>query len=376
MIKIYWYRHPMENRNDLLRFGLMRLHLAKEIIYIEQDISQAFLAGFSKKISSDKHNHLSFLSLENKSRSTKIIVDNEDSFIHCSPYLKEADYYFTAAYSSDFYKNKTFPKVYNWQKEDDINWYQSESSSIIKRLSEHFYKVKPFIPIAPNLTSSEKKNRFNQGMINAANKMTKFFKNRNYWRPALNDFEKRYNTIRSLRNNGLKYDVILSDTLWGWPKHRIKLHRKLAKLSVTYSINAILNWHPPYIHDGSMNAKIDNRDFPMHSGEVITNYEKMLSESKLGTFATGFHWGWRNIMTFSLCIGIPVVMDKPIFEPYFDFNKFKVFYNEDGEWNDIRPLLDKITPEYWEQIKTHNQLIYDQYLAPEAVARYLIKTIT
>ena len=366
----------MENRNDLLRFGLMRLHLAKEIIYIEQDISQAFLAGFSKKISSDKHNHLSFLSLENKSRSTKIIVDNEDSFIHCSPYLKEADYYFTAAYSSDFYKNKTFPKVYNWQKEDDINWYQTESSSIIKRLSEHFYKVKPFIPIAPNLTSSEKKNRFNQGMINAANKMTKFFKNRNYWRPALNDFEKRYNTIRSLRNNGLKYDVILSDTLWGWPKHRIKLHRKLAKLSVTYSINAILNWHPPYIHDGSMNAKIDNRDFPMHSGEVITNYEKMLSESKLGTFATGFHWGWRNIMTFSLCIGIPVVMDKPIFEPYFDFNKFKVFYNEDGEWNDIRPLLDKITPEYWEQIKTHNQLIYDQYLAPEAVARYLIKTIT
>jgi len=366
----------MENRNDLLRFGLMRLHMAKEIIYIEQDISHAVSAGFSKNISTDKHHYLSFLLLQNKSGSARIIVDNEDSFIHCSPFLKEADYYFTAAYNSDFYKNKIFPGVYGWQKGNDISWYQSESSSIIEKLGDHFYKVKPFVPIAPSLTSGEKKNRINQRMINITNKITVFFQNRNYWHPALKDFEKRYNTICSFRNKELKYDVVLNDTLWGWPMHRIKLHRKLARLSGTYHINAILNWHPPYIYDGSVNLKTDSRNFPMCSGEIITNYEKMLSESKLGIFATGFHWGWRNVVTFALCVGIPVYMDKPIFEPYFDFDKFRIFYNEDGEWDDIQSTLTKITPELWEKIKAHNQFIYDQYLAPEAVARYLIRTAT
>jgi len=234
--------------------------------------------------------------------------------------------------------------------------------------------VRPFIPIAPNLSSSKKRTYFRQKIINILSKFIKFFSESNYWRPDLIDFEERHSEINSLRNSCLKYDVTLHDTLWGWPVHRIKLHSKLTQLSGTYSINTILNWHPPSINDGSTNVNLDRRDFPIQNGEVIRNYEKMLSESKLGVFATGFHWGWRNIMTFSLLIGIPIIMDKPIFEPYFDFNQFKLFYNEDGEWGAIKPLLDQITPECWRSIKKHNQFVYDQYLAPETVARYLINT--
>jgi len=372
---ICWYRHTHENRNDLLRFGLMRLHANKQITYIEKNIQQATEANFSNGLANDEHKHLSFIEIADKNIRKKIVVDNEDSFIHCSKYIAEADYYFTAAYNTAFYKHKLFPKVYDWQTEKETQWYISKSAEIIKDLGKHFHKVKPFIPITPNLSYSVKNNFIKQKLINIISRFTTQFKGNNFWRPVLHDYEARYKQLKKLRLSKLEYDIVLNDTLWGWPKHRIKLHRELKKLGAKYNIHSILNWHKPYINDGSVSLNIDAGEFPITCGEAINDYEKMLSESKLGVFAVGFHWGWRNIMTLALFTGIPVLIDKPILEPYFDMDNFKLLYNDSGNWDTIQPILDSITIEKWNEIKMLNQKTYDQYLSPEAVANYFINTV-
>ncbi|WP_183563778.1 hypothetical protein [Mucilaginibacter sp. SP1R1] len=375
-MKIYWYRHAHENRNDLLRFGLMKLHMKGGITYIEKDISQAIKAGFSKDIALQNHKHISFLTIVSKEINKKIIVDNEDSFIHCSNYIKEVDIYFTASYNSTFYKNKNFPEVYKWQTQKDIEWYKFRAEEIINKLGLHFYKVKPFVPIAPNLLSyNNKKSLFKQKFTNIMNRFSRLFKGNNYWLPMLDEFNQRYIELESLRKSHLKYDVTLNDTLWGWPKHRLNLHYKLSQLGVNYNINSILNWHKPYINDTSINLNINAEQFPIICGNPIVNYEKMLSESRLAIFAAGFHWGWRNIMTLALFCGLPILTDKPIFDPYFPLTEFKLFFNSYTNWETIEPLLNDINADEWNNIKLYNQKIYDKYLSPLSVANYFLKTI-
>jgi hypothetical protein len=100
----------------------------------------------------------------------------------------------------------------------------------------------------------------------------------------------------------------------------------------------------------------------------------MLASSRLAVFATGYHWGWRNIMTLALYWGLPIYMDQPLLEPYFNFSEFKVFYNDD-QWQSIERYLQEIDEPIWQRIKTHNQAVYDRYLLPEKVAQYVLDTV-
>jgi hypothetical protein len=373
---ITWYRHAHENRNDLLRYGLMQLHQKGEINYIEKNLDQANESNFSELVfKASNHRHLSFIEFNQNDQSKKIIVDSEDSFVQLSELIKEADLYFTASYSSSLFKKKEFPNVFDWQSDSDLQWYRGTVKNLIKNLGHHFFKIRPFIPIAPNLAYPENRSFIKKQITNIYHRFYKLITGRNYWVPHLRYFDKRYSDLKKMRLNELEYDIVINDTLWGWPKHRINLHIQLGHLEKVYKIRSILKWHKPYIEDGSDMLNLSPKDFPIIVGEITDNYEAMLSKSKLGVFSIGFHWGWRNIMTLAMFFGIPILADKPLLEPYFDFDEFKLFYNESHEWITIKTLLDSITPDKWYAMKVSNQKVYDQYLSPVAVAQYFITTI-
>jgi hypothetical protein len=373
---VTWFRHTHENRNDLLRFGLMRLHYDKSIDYIERPFSDAGKYGFSKTVMNyPDHRHKSFLLIKDKAFSIKCIMDSEDSFALVSPLIKETDIYFCAGYNTDFFKNKCFVKPYSWQDETDLIWYRTTLEDKIEQLGNFFPRVRKFVPIAPNLAFPLKMGWAKRKYRNIEYKLNRYLKKGNHFADDYQGFELRYQYLLSLRENELAYDVVLNDTLWGWPQHRINLHKKLAELNSNgFNIHSILKWTEPVEHDGSRVKKVCSDKFPMLTQPLKESYEKMLSQSKLAVFACGFHWGWRNIMMFALMTGIPVVTDRLLTEPYFNINEFEMKQVEDHCWESLESCLASLTEEKWVKAKIHNQKVYDKYMAPEVVAEYFLNT--
>ena len=192
-----------------------------------------------------------------------------------------------------------------------------------------------------------------------------------YWQNSFLEYEFRYSELLQLRCQPLLYDVVLLDTLWGWPRHRLNLHRKLKNLSNRYRIHSRLNWSDPVTHDGSKMDPLDPREFPLETN-AVGDYETMLASSRLAVLATGFHWGWRSVMSLALMIGLPVYMDRPVLEPWFSLNDFYFLWNSNGDWSDIEKHLAFVTDSVWERIKMHNQNYYDSVMNPECVAEYVI----
>lgn len=374
-MNITWYRHGHENRNDWVRYGLMLLHTDGKISYLEKDLAQATEGGYSPMVASTEHRHLSFLVLSVNNKACKVIIDGEDSFIHLSDFIREADIYFTAGYNNELYRNMQFPKVDAWYSETDISWYKSKVDEVINQLGDQFYKIKPFIPIGPDLNFEEQSGFLSKKIDSLTHRLQKAINNTNNWLPVKRNFDKRFVQLMALRNEKLLYDVVLKDTLWGWPSHRIKLHEQLKQLARTRKISSVLNWHEPVYHDGSITSPADRSQFPMITGEEINNYELMLSQSKLGVFATGFHWGWRNIMTLALFIGIPVIIDTPVLESYFDIGEFSLLYNSSANWDTIDEHLSSIDNTKWLRVKQQNQKVFDTRMSPRVTATYLIDTV-
>lgn len=373
MVKVHWFRDTPEERNDWLRFGLMELAKKKEIRYSEWDLKKMPKYGFSTEILSKSIRHLSFLVVEDGNRKIKCIIDNEDSFALFSELIVYADVYFCAGYNSDVFERKSIPKFYDWQTAEDVAWYTDMLSKKILLFEDQFYKVRKFVPIGPNLWRDVPVGKAKRLGLNIQHRIRKILGISNQYKTIHEGFRSRYDDLLKLRNQQLRFDVTLSDTSWGWPLHRIKLHKELRKLSEKgFNINSILKLSDASICDNSISLGLDHEDFPMKNGE-IKDYEQMLASSKIAVFACGFHWGWRNILTLALFIGIPVVTDRLLTEPYFDINTFKIWELEDEEWKLARSLLKNITEDEWENIKNHNQAKYDQLLEPKTVARYLIK---
>ncbi|MBB6235492.1 hypothetical protein HDC90_000089 [Pedobacter sp. AK013] len=376
MIKVHWFRDAPEERNDWLRFGLMELAKKKEIRYSEWDLKQMTVYGFSQEIlSKPSHRHLSFLVVDDGNRKVKCIIDNEDSFALFSELIIYADVYFCAGYNSDVFEQKSLPKFYNWQTAADVAWYTDLLSKKILHFGDQFHKVRKFIPIGPNLWKNIPIGRRKRLGLNIQHRFRKIFGLSNQYQTVHECFLSRYSDLVGLRNGKLSFDITLSDTSWGWPAHRIKLHHQLKELSKEgFNIHSILKLAEPSVCDNSISLSLDYKDFPMKIGEIL-NYERMLASSKLGVFACGFHWGWRNILTLALFVGIPVVTDRLLTEAYFDINEFIIHETEDENWLLVKDLLNDLDPLEWENIKKHNQKVYDKYLHPESVANYFISQI-
>jgi hypothetical protein len=375
-MKITWFRQQHENRNDLLRFGLMKLYYNRDIVYHERPFTEISRFGFSNKIQESTHlRHLSFLLVEDKNRKIRCIVDNEDSFVFVSPLITEIDIYFCAGYNSDFFEKKRFVSTYNWQNEKDVQWYRKTIQNKIDTLGNEFNKIKRFIPIAPNLANHLPVSAMKRKFRNLEHKVNRTLKKSDNFKEDYKGFHIRYYHLKALRENHLEFDIVLNDTMWGWPEHRINLHKSLKQLhDKRYIVHSTLRWSDPLEEDGSIFQKHDRKMFPMVTTALHQDYEAMLSKSRLGVFACGFHWGWRNIMMFALMVGIPVLTDRLLTEAYFDINEFNLFQSEKHTWDSIETLLSTITADKWQDIKLHNQSVYDKYMDPEIVAKYFINS--
>lgn len=374
---ITWFRHHHENRNDLLRFGFMRLHYSGKIRYVEQPFSNARSAGFSHRILSfPDPRHLSFILVENGQRKLKCLVDNEDSFALITPLISEVDVCFCAGFNSDFFEHQRFVNPYSWQDATDIGWYRQKIERKIHELGSHFHKIRKFIPIAPNQATVLPVAGWRQKFRNISHRINQIAGKGTNFADVYREFSVREAMMEQLRNHDLFYDIVLNDTLWGWPTHRINLHKKLQNLHhKKYRIHSILNWTAPSDCDGSSIKMVNPDDFPMKTSPINHSYEEMLAQSRLAVFACGFHWGWRNIMMLALRVGLPVVTDRLLTEPYFDMNEFTIFQQEGNDWEIIEPTLNRIGLSEWKNIKIHNQTVYDKYMSPEAVANYFLRSL-
>ena len=369
---VRWFKNSHEHRNYWLRFGLMRLHRAGQISYREEPLAQCISAGFSNDLAQHQHRHTSVIAVEAASEPVRCIVDSEDSFFCMAGIIGHSDRYFCAGYNVDFFQHRRFVPPYAWLEPHENAFYRRRAAKIIADQGEFFDRVRPFVPIGPDLARRTPLRPFEQKFRNAHDKLARRLSKPDSWRFTLADFESRYASLLALRNAPAIHDIVLLDTLWGWPRHRLALHHQLAELSAGgRDINSRLNWSPPSHWDGSDAAPLDEAGFPICSGQV-GDYEPMLAASRLAVFASGFHWGWRNIMTLAMMLGLPILADRSFLQPWFDLDRFDIGWNDQADWDGLAGALDRVTDADRHRIAGHNQSAFDALLAPEKVAEYFV----
>lgn len=372
MIRVRWFRNSHEQRNDWLRFGLMRLHRAGRVQYLEYPLESCVDAGFDPSVATHVHRHTSVVSVETGSERRRCIVDSEDSFFWMSGLIHNADLYFCAGYNSEFFEQRSFMPPYAWQRDDEIAFYVGRARDLIRDHGAVFDRIRPFVPIAPNLHIELPLSWLVRKSRNAHHKLTSRMMSSQSWLVDHSDFEARYRRLLSLRSAPALYDVVLLDTLWGWPRHRYALHLRLKELAEAGKIiHARLRWSEPTSFDGGDRFQLSAEDFPIETGKV-DDYETMLASSRLAVFATGFHWGWRNIMTLALMWGLPIHADRLVLEPWFDMRRFEISWNDEAGWPGVAANLAAVSDVERARIKVHNQAAFDELLAPEKVAEYFI----
>jgi hypothetical protein len=373
MLSVRWFTNAHEHRNYWLRFGFMRLHRAGRVRYREYPLKACMEAGFPAAVAAHEHRHTSVIAIDDGARTVRCIVDGEDSFFQLTSLIKHADLYFCAGYNAAFFEEERFDPPYAWLHPHEYSHYAEKAAELVRSFSDCFSCVRPFVPIGPNMGGKLPTFPLSQKLINAHHKLRTRLHDTQPWLLAYLEFETRYRRLLALRDASLSYDVVLLDTLWGWPRHRYALHKRLQSLAGTYSIHSRLKWHPPCSLDGSDREPLDPADFPIETG-YVGDYEQMLASSRLAVFATGFHWGWRNIMTLALMWGLPVYMDRLLLQPWFDMGRFEITWNEGAQWEGLDATLAAIRPEVWQRIKCHNQAVFDEVLSPERVAEYVVRT--
>jgi hypothetical protein len=133
-----------------------------------------------------------------------------------------------------------------------------------------------------------------------------------------------------------------------------------------------LRWQEPKDLDGGTSYPIDKEEFPLEAGS-IQDYEHMLAGSRLGVFATGFHYGWRNIVTLAMMLGLPIYCDPFLIEHSADHKAYTFFFNQSGDWSGLGDLLRRFRDDSrLAETKRQNQLYFDTNLAPERVARAML----
>jgi len=166
--------------------------------------------------------------------------------------------------------------------------------------------------------------------------------------------------------------VALLDSLWGWPRHRISLHRQLAALvEQGYAIRSRLDYRKPEPYELG-DAPAPQPDlFPMQVGATIHgNYEQLLAASRLGVFATGFHYGWRNIVTLAWALGLQTLQDPFTYRFLFDPAPFLQPLGPEG-WNGISSQLDQARRESPDE-RLARWSHFDHVASPEHVTAMVV----
>lgn len=385
MLTVTWFRNDHEFRNDYIRMALMRAHDRGELAYRERTPAEGRELGLPDALATREHRHTSLFVVEEGGRRQLCAIDNEDGFIHLQGDLLEAvDVYFCCPYTAAFHRDRGFPEPLPWQTEFDIAPYREKAAALVERLGDHFGKIRPLILTPTSMSSGIKAmtpdERARQIRAHRLRKLAVWRGDRELWRVDQQTYEARYRQMVGYRAHGLRHDVVSRESLWGWPENRIALHRRLHTLKaegrdVYARLTPLADTHDVtknelHVSEASL-ALLDTLTGDFGLDEP---YEEALASSRLGVFPTGFHWGWRGIAFLALCMGIPTYQDRAVYEPYFDFGEFEVETNE-GTWDRLRELLDGTSEADWTATKAHNQRVFDECLAPDAVAAYLISSL-
>ncbi|MGB5686719.1 MAG: hypothetical protein WBM35_12955 [Candidatus Electrothrix sp.] len=383
-LRIEWL--DKEDKHTLyVKFALMELARVGEI-----DFVQVSLARFDRKIlSQEAIDALSpaqsfFVAYDNGQRC-KIILDISESYFYMSSAIAEVDLYFCTAYSAELFEKRQFLTPYPWQERYDLGGYQRNFQRIEKEFGEHFHKLVRFIPCPPVMDLPVRRfGKMKQVQI-VSLLLGRFLQKKipiplsSFFNPEYHLFKLRYRQLLAYRQNTLNYDVVVRESLWAWPWHRVLLIKALAALKgrkIFYGLSSSEKDHKEawWRHDIPKNER-DEISRMLHAEiHFPESYEEMITSSRLAVFPTGKHWGWRAITFLSLLSGGPVYMDKPIFEPYFPMDAFRVFYTED-EWVDLESVLNEVDDEQWKAIRQHNQEAFDKYLAPAPVGQYICQAV-
>ena len=352
----------------------MRLHRAATIEYKELPLLSCVNAGFNEMVARHQHRHTSVIIVEAGDRRVRCIIDSEDSFFCMAGLLEHADLYFCSGYNAKFFKEHIFTPPYAWYEPCEVEQYKKKACELVKLYGAQFHRVRPFVPIGPNLDLRDPPGFAARKIRNTYDKLVRRIGISEPWLFTYIDFGRRYSQLLKLRNENIKHDIVLLDTLWGWPRHRYSLHRRLQEVNKAgFDVHARLSWNPPSEFDGSTKFPLDREEFPIETGR-IGNYEAMLAASRLAVFATGFHWGWRNIMTLALMWGLPVLSDRLLLQPWFDMKHFEISWNDYADWDTLKATIEMTTDEERTRIKAKNQRAFDAFLSPEKVAEYFIST--
>lgn len=372
---VTWFRQDHEHRNDWLRFGFMQMHKAGDIRYREFCYDARTEFGYDTAPTAVAQKANSLLHVSDGSRQVRCVVESNDSFFVMSDLVDHCDLYFCAGYNGGFFEERKIPDPLAWQTSQDVAVYQARGADLIARHGKSFDRVRPFVPIAPNLGRAKDISPSHQRLRNLRHKLHSSVSKTRDWAPEFADFTARYDYLLSLRSRDCLYDIVLLDSLWGWPRHRVRLHEALRQqLAQGRDIRARLNWVAPSEWDGSVHDSLDESNFPMVTGLGIDGYELMLAQSRLATFATGFHYGWRNILTLCLMIGVPVMADRIILEPWFGLEGFEIFWNDDADWSGVASTLDRLDVEKRARIAAKNTAAFDEVMRPSDVGRYVLTT--
>lgn len=385
MLTVTWFRNDHEFRNDYLRMALMRAHDRGTLAYRERPQAAGGDFGMSAEVVAHGHRHTSLFVAEEDGRRQLCAVDNEDGFIHLQGDLLEAvDVYFCCPYTSAFHRDRAFPDPLPWQTEFDVAPYREKAAVLVERFGDHFGKIRPLIPTPTSMsggveamTPAERKRQIR---AHRRRKLAFWRGDPELWRVDQDTYEARYRQMVGYRDLDLRHDIVSRESLWGWPENRIALHERLRALraegrDVHARLTPLADAHDLARNELHISqASLDRLDALTGPFTLDEPYESALASSRLGVFPTGFHWGWRGIAFLALCMGIPTYQDRPLYEPYFAFDEFDVTLNE-GTWDQLRELLDATTESEWSATKAHNQKVFDERLAPDAVATYLIASL-
>ncbi len=373
--EVTWFSNNHEHSLHWIKLGLMRLNAGGNIKLrdIPCHLAHGELPGHWV---SHHFRRLVAIKVKWDNSSYLVLLDGEDSIFQTSPLILDCDFYFSCAFHRPFFSGAPFSLALPWQSAAELSFYSDYYHRLQNNYRKHLHKAYPLGPIGPELESVQSINWGFQKIRNIRYRLRRLYS------PAIDlsyqykRFEQRMNMLVQLRKVKPIYDVVLRDSLWGWPRHRIALHERLATLSNRYDIRTKLTWRKAEAYELGDEPAPDPYNFPQIAGLAIpSDYEAGLAKSRLGVFATGFHYGCRSITTLAWYLGLRTYVDPLSFDTGADLTGLDIAFNHEGNWPHLDYFLAiaAIEPS---QKKEQRQRVFDQELAPEILAKRMLQIIT
>lgn len=372
---ITWFSNNHEHSLHWIKLGLMRL---SETGCIQLYDIPCHLARGELPDHWVTHSYRRLVALKVKFEKKEILVllDGEDSVFQTSPLILDCDYYFSCAFHKPFFSGAPFSMALPWQSKSELSFYIDSYRHLQAEFSEHLYKAYPLGPIGPELESAPAMNWSRQKMRNVRHRLRRLLTPTLNWSYQHRRFESRMQALARLRKVQPIHDVVLRDSLWGWPRHRIALHARLAALNGRFDIRTLLTWRKAEDYELGDETAPDPGTFPRTAGFAIPpDYEAGLAASRLGVFATGFHYGCRSITTLAWYLGLRTYVDPLSFDSGVDLTGLDIAVNHEGNWPQLEHFLDVAASEPIQE-RERRQNIFDQELAPERLAARMLDVIT